>query len=655
MEPRMFQDVGPWLASWGEGLWRATWQGALAALAVGVLVKVLPRLPASVKAGLWWAVALKCVLALGWPRPVPLPLLAAEPARSMSTVPRAPAAWPQGASGRTPEHVTPVVRAPAPAEGVGWEAVLGLGGWLLFVGWGAGVAWLLRGHVRSWRQIQGMRERARPLSHPELEEELEFLSAEAGLRHPPKLLVSSEVASPLATGWLSPVVVLPTKAVERLPVEALRMALAHEVSHLRRGDLWMGWMPAFAETVLFFHPLVRQAAREYALAREEACDADALRLTGAEPADYGELLIAFGITRAPGTAAALGASVHLHALHRRLRMLESVDVMSPQSRRWLKGALCVLGVVGLVPFQVVAQAPAPAPAAKEAKEAKESSPAAPVTPAAPAPGASVPAARKAAPVPPVPPLARSVPVPPAPPPARSPAMPPMPPMPPMPDDDDGDSFVLVSDGAIVMSGTPGDVHLARTFKQKGKDLLYVRRGDKAFLIRDAKTLSQIRELMQEPGALGSAQGELGAKQGELGAKQGELGAKQGELGVKQAQLGLRHAELAQKHSALAREHSRIASLTDEVEQNRLEKELEKKEAQLEKEQEALEKEQEALEKEQEALGEQQEALGEQQEALGEQQEKLSHQQEKQMRQVNEKVRAIIDGALKQGLAEPLPS
>jgi hypothetical protein len=33
------------------------------------------------------------------------------------------------------------------------------------------------------------------------------------------------------------------------------MALAHELAHLRRGDLWLGWLPAIAQRLFFFHPL----------------------------------------------------------------------------------------------------------------------------------------------------------------------------------------------------------------------------------------------------------------------------------------------------------------------------------------------------------------------------------------------------------------
>ncbi|RKG65646.1 M56 family metallopeptidase, partial [Corallococcus exercitus] len=406
--------TSPWWSSWSESVWRASWQGALCALVVWGVARALPRLPPAVRAGLWWLVALKFVLTLGWPKPMPLALLPVEATTAGSTGAQSQTFRAEGAQSQTPAVMITLRTAPDAREATTRIQVSGpvspggkdqaptvvasevpsLGArlasfvrgsvealrshpwtvgmmWALLVLWGAGVVWKVRGHVQAYRQVRGMRERARPFRHPVLEEEAEFLANEAGLRRPPTLLVSDEVVSPLAAGLMSPVIVLPAKAVRDLPEDALRMALAHEVAHLRRGDLWLGWVPALAETVLFFHPLARQAAREYALAREEACDAEALRLTGAEPADYGELLIAFGITRPPGSAAALGASAHLHALHRRLRMLEHVDVVPTQPRRWLKGALFALGAVVLMPFQVVAKAPAEnaAPAAKDATPA----------------------------------------------------------------------------------------------------------------------------------------------------------------------------------------------------------------------------------------------------------------------------------------------
>ncbi|MCY1019383.1 M56 family metallopeptidase [Pyxidicoccus sp. MSG2] len=803
MDTGWLSHVGEWASAWPAGLWRASWQGALCAALVWALTRSWSKMPASLRAGLWWLVALKFVVSLGWLRPVPLPVLPASLAARVSGVEAMTSTVsPEGAlpavadaavggrdeaagavtSGSSARNDVPVVssapRAASPErtlaahgslsregahakgsafkDGAGtvalsreaartevpgheratslssrpaglpvisivtdertespgntasvpttrsfitamqsvlWSRVLA---WVLLAAWAAGVAWQLRSHVRGWATMRRLRRSARPLAHPVLESEVRELSAVAKLWRVPRLLVSESVASPLATGLLDPVVVLPAKAVRRLPVEALRMALAHELAHLRRGDLWLGWVPALAEALLFFHPLARRAAREYALAREEACDAEALRLTGAEPADYGELLIAFGVARGAGTAAAMGASAHIHALHRRLSMLEHVDAVPARSRRLLKVALSALGLAALVPFQVVAQEPA-APASNDAsKGAKAAVPPAPpaarvaaTPPVPPAPAAPrvagtppvppAPAAPRVAGTPPVPPTPRVAGIPPVlPVPAGLPvprvgavpsvlplprvaAVAPVPPPPPAPprgrhddDDDDDSSYVLLADNMAMMNGSSVDLNLAGMFKQPGKELLYVRRKGEAFIIRDPATLKAVRTALEPTRELGKAQGDLGEKQGALGGKQGDLGQKQGELGMKQGELGIKQAELAHKQAGLNLEEMRLERLP-EAERDRRQAELRKQEQALEQEMKVLEKQQEALGEQQEALGREQEKLGEEQEALGREQEKLGEQQEAQSNEAEKKVRGLIDEALRKGLGQPLPT
>jgi hypothetical protein len=396
---------------------------------------------------------------------------------------------------------------------------------------------------------------------------------------------------------------------------------------------------------------VRKAAREYALAREEACDAEALHLTGAEPGDYGQLLLTFGVTRTHGTAAALGASAHLHTLHRRLTMLEHVDVSTPRGRTPLRAALLVLGLAVLVPFQVVAREPSAPQAAPPAPAAPKvaSVPAVAIAPkvaAAPkvAIAPKVAAAPNVALAPKVAPAA-----PPAPPPApvavpAIPAPPPAPMLARVDGEDDGndvEGFVLVTGDEVMMAGSTADLRRARAMRTGGKDLLFVRRGDKTYVIRDAKTLEQMRAAFQPQTKLGEQQADLGKKQAALGVKQAEFGQKQAALGLKQAQLGMKQAELGLQAA-------RASMQGDEAARERLEKELEKN-------QEALEKEQEALSKEQEALGTQQETLGTQQESLGREQEKLGEQQESLAREGEKKLKALIDEAVRKGLAEPVDS
>jgi beta-lactamase regulating signal transducer with metallopeptidase domain len=635
-----------WLSNlgWGhpalEGLWRASWQGALWAGLVWALTRALPRMPSSLRAALWWLVCLKFVLCLAGLEPIPLPLLPAPaPAPAEATVVEPPTVLP-----------TPVV-APravmASEEQVPWRQA-----WVmaLLAAWGLGIAWQLWGHLKAWSAVRGLRRRALPLRHARMEETLRELARAAGLRRVPRLLVSEEVKSPLATGLLSTVVVLPAKALRCLEVEALRMALAHELAHFQRRDLWLGWVPAVAESVLFFHPLVRKAAREYALAREEACDAEALRLTGAEPGDYGQLLLAFGVTRAHGTAAALGASAHIHALHRRLSMLEHVDVSSPRGRAPLRVALCAVGLVALVPFQVVAREPA----APQPPAASSAAPVAPPAAPSPAPAAPPAPAPKVAAQPPAPPAPVAPALPakqvaaPLPPKPVTPPTPPTPPSPPrlaMAEDDDEDDdedlerFVLVSGGQVTMAGSMEDLHLAKTLRAEGKDILFVRRDGKAYVIRDPKTLEQVRAAFEPQAKLGEQQAALGSKQAALGAKQAEIGHKQATLGMKQAELGLKQAELSMKVA-------RAAMAGDEAERERQEKELEKNER-------ALDKEMDALSEQQDALGREQDALGDQQEALGREQEKLGREQEKLGREAHKKAEALIGEAVRKGLAEPV--
>ncbi|HYI02561.1 M56 family metallopeptidase [Hyalangium sp.] len=628
MGTQWLMDFG-WGHSALEGLWRASWQGGLWAAVVWALTRAVPRMPSALRAGLWWLVSLKFVLSLATLAPVPLPLLPAPAAAPGRDVPL------ESVSGAPVTGVT-VVTAAQPRlalEGaVPWRQV---GVAVLLVAWGLGVAWQLRRHLRAWASVRSLRLRALPLRHSGIEEAVRELASCAGLRRVPRLLVSEEVTSPLATGLLSSVVVLPARAVGRLDVDALRMALAHELAHFQRRDLWLGWVPAVAETVLFFHPLVRKAVREYALAREEACDAEALHLTGAEPGDYGQLLLTFGVTRTHGTAAALGASAHIHTLHRRLTMLEHVDVSTPRGRAPLRAALLVLGLAALVPFQVVAReqtasppppARAPDPAATVLAAPKLVVQASVVPVVAP-----VPLTPKVAPVPTVPKIAPVAPTP------RVAPVAPVPPPAPMlamadkddddDDDDDVEGFVFVSGDEMTMAGSTADLRRARALRTGGKDVLFVRRGDKNYVVRDAKMLEQMRASFQPQVKMGTQQAELGKRQADLGMKQAEFGQKQAALGLKQAQLGMKLSDLSLKVAQASMQGDESARQRHEQE---------------------LDKQQEAVEKEMDALNEQQEALGKEQEKLGDQQEALA-------REGMKKLKALIDEALSKGLAEPVDS
>jgi hypothetical protein len=116
---------------------RASLQGGLVIAAVWLACRLLPRLPASVRCGLWWLACAKLAVSLVWAEPVRLALLPA-PAPPAEVALAVPFAAPSAASAAA---ALPVPDAPPPAERFPWErAVLGT--------WGAGVLLLLAATTR---------------------------------------------------------------------------------------------------------------------------------------------------------------------------------------------------------------------------------------------------------------------------------------------------------------------------------------------------------------------------------------------------------------------------------------------------------------------------------------------------------------------------
>jgi hypothetical protein len=219
--------------------------------------------------------------------------------------------------------------------------------------------------ARSFRTLRGIVARAVPVA---AHADVTRLAGQIGLAAAPEIRVSDEIDGPQVAGVRRPVVLLPA-ALTALQPEAWRLALAHELMHVRRGDLALGWIPAIAERLFFFHPLARVAAREYFTAREAACDAAVVRALDVQPAAYGRLLVQLGVARADAALSASASSSSASSLRRRLEMLQhAASTPLPRSPR----VLILLLAAAMLPFELVGRAaPAqlPAVAAPPADEA----------------------------------------------------------------------------------------------------------------------------------------------------------------------------------------------------------------------------------------------------------------------------------------------
>jgi beta-lactamase regulating signal transducer with metallopeptidase domain len=127
--------------------------------------------------------------------------------------------------------------------------------------------------------------------YPAIQQLAAELSAGLRLRRGPRLLVTLEPVGPAVVGLLRPTVVLPAALVERHGASALAPILAHELIHVRRGDLWVGLLQAVARALWWFHPLVWVATRRITREAERSCDEEVIAALRLAPREYARRLV----------------------------------------------------------------------------------------------------------------------------------------------------------------------------------------------------------------------------------------------------------------------------------------------------------------------------------------------------------------------------
>jgi RND family efflux transporter MFP subunit len=343
---RILQSAeGQWLLA---ALLRASVQGGAALAIVWLLCRGLPKLSPAWKCWLLRLAYLKLLIALCWATPIDLPLLRPEPS-SESTPPVA------SVSSDSSPVIVATTSAPSPSPRWPIGSIL-LATWIA----GAGISILIVA-VR-WCAAGRLRRCSEPIVDPILLRRYEQLAIALGVRRPPPLMTCDLAMGPLLVGLVRPAIVLPARLIGS-DAARLRLMLAHELAHQRRRDLAWGLLPMIARVLFWFHPIVWLAEREWWLARESACDALALRATGASAAEYGWALLdaATWAGRAASRFAAAGVIETKSTLKRRLSAMQHLPRAS--RRRWavIGSALLVASILALVPVRLTAQ-PATRPA-----------------------------------------------------------------------------------------------------------------------------------------------------------------------------------------------------------------------------------------------------------------------------------------------------
>ncbi len=164
--------------------------------------------------------------------------------------------------------------------------------WLLIAGMIVSMLWL------SWKFACCLR---RIYAHrvTEFDDEIgpivASLAKDLRLRRVPRVIVSDVRFGPAVLGIFRHLIVLPKCLIAdeacRDP-QTLRPILAHELLHIRRGDLWTGTLQAVVQCLWWFHPAVWIVNRLLSRETERSCDEQVVAELGCSPMEYARSLLA---------------------------------------------------------------------------------------------------------------------------------------------------------------------------------------------------------------------------------------------------------------------------------------------------------------------------------------------------------------------------
>lgn len=158
--------------------------------------------------------------------------------------------------------------------------------------WLAGAAflggYLLKSNFALWRIVK----RERPLVSQPILELFETCKSQMGVQTIVALVPSDRVRSAALFGSIRPRLLLPREMIDTTNHEELRYIFLHELGHLKRHDIYLGWLTSLLQVLHWFNPLVWLAFHKMRADRELACDALVLTRAGQdESRAYGRTMV----------------------------------------------------------------------------------------------------------------------------------------------------------------------------------------------------------------------------------------------------------------------------------------------------------------------------------------------------------------------------
>jgi len=146
-------------------------------------------------------------------------------------------------------------------------------------------------------------------------------AAALGLCRKVQAVVTQQNVAPMTLGWRCPIIVVPDTLVD--DAERLRMALLHELIHIRHRDALLQYAEQVIGAVFFINPAVELLRRSITQYREMACDAEVLKQPHVSSKRYAALLYSFADPQPPGPTLAVSMAAPAKQLKKRILAMKS--------------------------------------------------------------------------------------------------------------------------------------------------------------------------------------------------------------------------------------------------------------------------------------------------------------------------------------------
>jgi len=199
-------------------------------------------------------------------------------------------------------------------------------------------AYLLISNFVLWRIIK----RDRPLVNQPMLELFEECKEQMGVESLVVVVPGSQIRSPALFGFIRPRLLLPLEMLDTATREEIRYVFLHELAHLRRHDIYLGWLTSLLQVLHWFNPLVWFAFYRMRTDRELACDALVLTRTGQDKSqEYGGVIVGLlrRFSRSRPLPAMAGIIESRSQLKRRITMITQ---FKNNSYRWSPLALVLI-------------------------------------------------------------------------------------------------------------------------------------------------------------------------------------------------------------------------------------------------------------------------------------------------------------------------